>query len=143
MTIIENYILVENIGLTNPQRGTLVAAIVALGQNYMYPNPVRSDNQAGFYEASFRSGDLLHYSWRTRLGTLFSVDPLSIDVTENNVSYGSGSSVELVFSRLGIDYFRVILFGAQTSGGSIHFGSKEESAAEARAYKEDNAEAWS
>lgn len=138
---IDLYICVENLALNSLQKNNLVDAIFLLGQGYMYPAPIRKDNQAGIYEARFRSGDLLHYSWRNRLGAVFSVDPLSIDISENPVAYGKSSSTELIFSRLGIDYIRVILFGT-TSGATITFLGKTQSAGECSAYLSLNTGAW-
>lgn len=135
---VELYVLVENIALTNPQRNTLLAAVQQLGQGYMYPAPVRLDNQAGIFEARFRSGDILGFGWKTRLGTIFSINPLMTDIYESPASYGGGSSTEYVFSYLGIDYFRVILFGRLGNDA----GMKERSAVECRGYLSANAAAW-
>lgn len=133
---VERYILVENLALTNNQRNTLVAAIASLGQRYLYPVPVRADNQAGIYEAEFRSGDLLHYAWRARLGALFTVDPLTIDVFEEPVSFSAGGqSTQFMLSRMGTDYLRIICFGTLA-------GPKAQSARECTAYLAANAAAW-
>lgn len=131
--LIERYLLLENLALTNPQRNTLLAAVQALGQGYLYPFPVRSDNQACIFEAKWRSGDILEWGWKAKLGSLFSINPLQIDVFEQPASYGGGSSTEYVFSYLGVDYFRVILFGV---------GNKAASADECRAYLALNAVDW-
>lgn len=135
------YLLIENLpsnggfALTNPQRNTLLTAIQQLGQSYLYMAPVRNDNQAAVFEARFRSGDILDFGWKARLGTLFSINPLMIDVFENPASYGGGISMEYVFSYLGTDYFRVILFGTIA-------GTKLESAAECRDYLALHAADW-
>lgn len=135
MPNVDLYVLVENINLTNPQRNILVTAVQLLGQGYMYPAPIRLDSQAGIYEAKFRSGDILHFGWRTRLGSLFNVDPLTIDAYESPTSYGGGYSTEFIFSRLGIDYFRVVLFGTIAA-------TKEKSRRECAAYLAANTGLW-
>lgn len=136
MANVQLYVLAENLALTNPQRNTLVAAISQLGQSYLYPFPVRLDNQAGIYEAEWRSGDILHYAWRQKLGTLFSVDPLTIDIFEQPVSYSDGGNSTLfTLSRNGTDYLRVIFFGTLA-------GTKAQSQRECAAYLAANAAAW-
>ncbi len=136
------YLLIENMplnggyALNTSQRNTLLARIVALGQGAMYPFPVRNDAQAGVFEGWFRGGDLGDYSVKTFLGSVFNVDPATIDIGyEATESYGDGSSKVRIFSRLGVDYLRVIVFGGLSA-------TREESARECAAYLSANAAAW-
>lgn len=129
------YIGVENVNLTNGQRNTLVAAIAALGQRAMYPFPIRNDNQMGIYEADFNRGLLLSFNWKKRLGTIFSLDPTTIDEIETTVAFGSGTSTVKAFYYLGTEYIRVYLFGTVS-------GSWEASKVECRGYLSANAAAW-
>lgn len=86
----------------------------------------------------YSADNMLEYPWRQRLGTLFSVDPLTIDVISTPTSYSPGGvSTLFTFSRLGIDYINVIVFG----GLSLSV-TKQQSAIECAAYLSANAVAW-
>lgn len=118
MALVYQYIGIENLGLNDAQRDTLVAAIRTFGRNEggepryrMQPHPVRMDRQAGIFEATFDDSMLTIAAWKTRLAAIFGVNVSTITHTVNTPNFGQHVAVVVTFSRLGTDYLRVCLFG--------------------------------
>lgn len=136
------YVGVESLALTNPQRNTLLAAIQSLGlrdggaaHERMQPFPVRLDNQAGIFEAMFDTDTLTVAIWKNRLASIFNVNAATITSTVNTPTFGLQTSTLVTFSRSGIDYIRVCLFGGVTASW---FQSRDECAA----YLAANNQSW-
>lgn len=111
------YIGFENEGLSTSQRATLVSELRLLGPT-SDPQPARLchwrtrlDGEAAIFEALFNENNLTVARWKQRLGAIFGVDPDTISHSAVNRSFGGGTTPVVTFSRGGIDYLRVALFG--------------------------------
>ena len=137
MAFWHGYFGIENINLNASQKGELVDALKALGQNTA-PQPchrnhrrVRLDSDAVVFEARFNDNNLTVAKFKQYLGTIFSVDPATID---HEITTPGGNTV-VVFSRGGTDYLRVALFGG--------IGSDWETSRQAcQVYLKANQEEW-
>ena len=107
------YIFIENLALNNAQRGQLVTALRALGnQSGPHPNLLtqyrpRLDNQAAIIEAEFADGDLTVPQVKAYLANIFGTNPATIDHAPLLSQYGNG----ITLSRGGTDYLRIGEFG--------------------------------
>lgn len=131
------YLGIENLNLNTAQRQTLIDALKVLGPA-SDPQParlchwrIRLDSEAAIFEALFDEDTLTVERFKQRLGTIFSVDPDSIDHTTQQTQYGP----LVTFSRGGTDYLRFLLFGGAGA-------SWMESGDAARAYLSSNREEW-
>lgn len=136
------YIGIENLGLTAPQKQTLLDGIGGLGPSDD-PQPcrrnhrrVRTDNDAAIFETVFANDDLTIAAFKTRLGAIFGVDPATIAHTVSTQSYAGNTTNVLTFQRpAGTNRIRVALFGGTTA-------SWQQSRDEAAGYLAANAAAW-
>jgi hypothetical protein len=71
----------------------------------------RLDNQAAIFEALFNEDSITIDRFKQRLGTIFGVDPGTIDSDVATVSFSQGDTLVVTFSRNQTDYLRVALFG--------------------------------
>ena len=137
MTFWHGYFGIENINLNASQKGELVDAIKALGDNTsIFPNfrnhtRIRLDGEAVIFEARFNEDNLTVDKFKQYLGNIFSVDPATI----NHSLTTPGVNVVVVFSRSGIDYLRLALFGGISC-------TWEESRQAVLAYLRVNRELW-
>ena len=111
------YFGIENLNLNDSQRDTLVAALRALGPA-SHPQPAclchwrtRLDGQAAIFEALFDEDHLAVDAFRQRLGTIFGVSWVTIGYDVSQQTFATLPTPIVVFSRLGVDYLRVALFG--------------------------------
>ena len=109
------YIGIENVGLTEDQRDTMVDWFKSLGRADNSPFPhlrtqtrIRLDNDAAIVEAVFRDDWLSVDFVKNKLADVFGVDPATIDSDTSQTQYGP----MVVFSRpAGTDRLRMLLFG--------------------------------
>lgn len=132
------YYGVENLGLTAPQRQTLVTALQALGDN-SNPNPsrrnhwrIRTDNDAVIFEGLFDDAHWTVQAITNRLATIFGVDPSTIIATTTSTQYGP----VVTFARpAGTNRLRLVAFGGLLA-------AYNDSHAAAIAYLIANSAAW-
>lgn len=144
MALLHCYFGIENLGLTNAQRATLVTGLAGLGATPDASHPellnhrrIRPDNDAVIFEALFDDVTLTVAAFKDRLAAIFGIaaSQISHSVTAPSFAVGTSSSV-VVFNRpAGTQRLRLCLFGgvATTYGDSL---------AEARGYLVANAAAW-
>lgn len=145
MADVHIYFGIENLAMTNGQRNTLFAELVALGREDLSPHPnrrmqyrARLDNQAGIFEAVFDETQLTIEAVKSRLATIFGVSVASITHTVTTPTLGGVASTVITFTRTGTDYLRMAGFGL--SGGV--WPSWEQSRLAAIAYLAANSAAW-
>lgn len=115
------YIGIEVLGLTGPQKKVLADELEALGPvNHFQPAYLchwrtRLDNDAAIYEAQFHIGNLTIAKTKQRLGTIFGVDPATIDHAVTNTDFAGFITQVITFSRGGVDRLRFALFGGSGS----------------------------
>lgn len=131
---------IENLALTNTQRGQLVTALQALGANNNSVQPaernhwrIRLDNNAVIFEALFDEDTITIASIKQFLANIFSIDASTITHTTQNTAYG----LLVTFTRNATDYIRMISFGY--NGG---WADWQTSRGAAQAYLATNAVAW-
>lgn len=132
------YYGIENLGLTAPQKQTLITALQALGDNANL-NPsrrnhwrIRTDNDAVIFEAQFNYADWTVQAITNRLATIFGVDPSTITATTSSTQYGP----VVTFDRpAGTNRLRLVAFGG-------FLATYAESHNAAIAYLIANAAAW-
>jgi len=135
------YLAIENLVLNAAQRGLLVDALRALGPgNDPQPSHLchwrtRLDNDAAIFEALFDENYLTVEAFRRRLGTIFGVDWTTIGSTLSQVAFAERQTPVVVFSRSGVDYLRMALFGGPLA-------TWEQSRTETLAYLAANQEQW-
>ncbi len=107
------YYGIENLGLTNTQRNTLIDALRNLGDNTS-PHPnyrnnprPRPDNQAVIFEGKFELEDFSIAGLKNRLANLFGVSPDNIDHSTQSTKYGP----IVTFTYGAVDYLRLVAFG--------------------------------
>lgn len=144
MAQVHVYFGVENLNLNVAQRGALVDALEALGPAN-HPQPAcrchwrtRLDGDAGIYEALFDENDITVTKFKERLGTIFSVDPSTIDHAVSDTKFNALQTAVVTFSRGGVDYLRAAFFGF--SGGA--WPGWKQSGDECRAYLALNKAEW-
>jgi hypothetical protein len=135
------YLGIENLNLDTSQRQTLVDELKALGPG-SDPQPARLchwrtrlDGEAAIFEALFDEDNLTVAKFKDRLGTIFGVDPATIDHDTTIYHFADGDTPIVVFSRNGTDYLRFALYG----GNGI---SWMESGDECRGYLKLNQTEW-
>ena len=135
------YFAIEDLNLTDAQRDTLVDVLKALGPD-SHPSPAclnhwrtRLDGDAAIFEALFREDMLTVDAFKQRLGAIFGVDPATIDHTLTIFHFGDGDTPVAVFSRSGVNYLRMALFGGVNA-------TWQESGDECRAYLAANLAEW-
>jgi hypothetical protein len=135
------YIGIENLNLNASQRQVLINELKALGPG-SDPQPARLchwrtrlDGEAAIFEALFNEDNLTVAKFKDRLGTIFSVDPVTIDHSTTIFHFADGDTPIVVFSRSGTDYLRFALFGG--SGATWM-----ESGHECRGYLATNRNEW-
>ena len=135
------YLGIENINLNATQRDTLIAALRALGLHGTPRNEhnnhsrIRLDGDAGIFETLFDEDTLTVAAFKQRLGTIFGVDPATIDHSGATGNWGGETTPVVTFSRGGVDYVRMALFGGVNATWA-------ESGEAARAYIAANAAGW-
>jgi hypothetical protein len=135
------YFGIENLNLNASQRATLVNALEVLGPA-SDPQParlnhwrVRLDDDAAIFEASFARTNLTIPQFKQWLGTIFGVDPGTIDHRHNLQHYAGGDTLIATFARSGTDYLRFALFGGITT-------TWNQSGDECRGYLAANISEW-
>lgn len=138
------YFGIENLALNDVQRGLLVDALRALGPA-SHPSPAclchlrtRLDGQAAIFEALFDEDKISIAAFKDRLGSIFSVDPATIDHGINLVTFAARQSAVVTFSRNSTDYLRVVFFGYAGADWPTWMQSGDET----RAYLWANAAEW-
>lgn len=139
MADIRLYWGIENVGLTDAQRDTLIEVLKGLGQanDSPYPNfrlqtRIRDDREAAIFEGVFDEDVLTIDQWKIWLGNIFGVDPETIDHSTSVTQYGR----LVVFERpSGTARLRVIFFGGISP-------TWEESRVATVSYISDNIEDW-
>ena len=130
------YIACEDIGLTVPQRSTLIAALKLLGPaSSPYPAKlchwrIRLDSKAAIFEADFGENEVTIEGVKGYLASIFGVDPATISHAVTQTAYGP----LVTFSRSG-DKLRLIQFGGVSP-------TWMESGNACRAYLRANAAEW-
>ena len=132
---------IENLGLNDAQRDTLVDVLRKLGPD-THPQPAclnhwrtRLDGDAAIFEALFNDDLLTVDAFKERLAAIFNIDPATIDHVLTIFHFGTGSTPVAVFSRNGTDYLRMALFGGPDA-------TWMESGNEVRAYLATYSELW-
>lgn len=135
------YILVENLGLTAPQKATLIAGLRALGPA-THPQPawlnharVRLDGDAAIIETDWGANDITAVGLRNRLAALFGVAQTSVTYATANVTLAVRPSPYITFSYQAVAKLRAGVFGGQAA-------SWDESHTEVLAYLAANSAAW-
>lgn len=132
MANVYGYFGMENLAMTNPQRNTLAAELVLLGQedngacHRRMRSRVRLDNQAVIFRAVFDENQLTPTALRNRLATIFGVSANSITPTVNLAGY---LTQVITFNRLGTDYLWCVLFGKPNGGWPTIQQSRDAAAA--------------
>ena len=130
------YYGIEDLGLTNNQRQTLIAALRDLGDNQSkYPNyrnhwRTRIDNRAIIFEGKFNDDEWNAESIKNKLANIFNVDPDLIEANSQTTQYGP----VVTFSRSG-DKLRLIAFGGLLA-------TWKESHNQVKAYLAENKTDW-
>lgn len=145
MANVHVYFGIENLALTNPQRNTLFSQLTALGREDLSIHPnrkmqtrTRLDGQAAILEAVFDENDLTLSEIRSRLATIFGVAVGTISTVVSTVSLAGRDTTLVVFSRLGVDYIRMVAFGFNSNA----WPSWELSREAASAYIRNNSVSW-
>jgi len=139
------YFGIENINLNEAQRAALVQALRALGPaTGRQPARLchwrtRLDSDAAIFEALFNEDNITVEAFKNRLGSIFGVDPATIDHTTQQVTFDARQTAVVTFSRSGTDYLRVAFFG-YAGGGD--WPTWDESRVETLAYLAANAGEW-
>lgn len=135
------YFGIENINLNSSQRAILITELRDLGpSNHLQPAYFchwrsRLDNDAAIFEAQFNEDNLTLEKFKQRLGSIFGVDPDTIDHASIQRDYAGYGTPVVMFSRGGIDYLRMALFGGTAA-------TWEESKQEALGYLSTNRGKW-
>ncbi len=134
MTLWHGYLAIENLGLNPAQKDALVDRLRGIGQknggkaNERMQWRPRLDNQAVIFEAVFDDAQLTPASVKQFLASIFGVQASSITHVVGTASFGNGTTQYATFTRTGVDYLRVAIFGGVTS-------TWEESRLEEHAYR--------
>lgn len=141
MTNWHGYLGIENLGLNAAQRGLLVDALKALGpENDPQPANLchwrtRLDNAAAIFETLFDENHLTVEAFKRRLGTIFGVAWTTIGSALSWITFAERETPVVVFSRSGVDYLRMALFGGTGA-------TWEQSRIEVLAYLAAHMEEW-
>jgi len=141
MANVHVYLGIENLGLTNPQRSTLISGLQALGQANAGPSPaqrnhwrIRTDNDAAIFEALFDEDTLTIAAIKQRLANIFGVDVSQI--THSTSQHGTYGLI-VTFVYLATNRLRMVAFGYNGSWPAVGI-----SRTAAQAYLAANAAAW-
>ena len=111
------YFAIEALALTPSQRATLITALRQLGPA-SDPQPARLnhwrtrlDNQAAIFEGAFQDTVLTIDAMKTRLGTIFSVDPAILTHAVFNRTFDTRPTPVVTFNHGGTDRLRMAVFG--------------------------------
>lgn len=135
------YWAIEDLNLNAAQRQTLIGALRQLGPSadsqpaHLCHWRTRLDNKAVIFEALFDEDVLTVDAFRQRLGTIFGISWVTIGTDITVYSFSGGNTPVVTFSRSGIDYIRVGLFGGIGA-------TWEESHQEVLGYLANNQLAW-
>ena len=106
------YLAIENIGLNDTQRDTLIDALKQLGPK-SHPQPshlchwrIRLDGQAAIFEALFNEDHLTVEAFKTRLSIIFNVEIATITDVVQQTQYGPLVTFGCITPRI-----RFLLFG--------------------------------
>ena len=117
MAIWHGYFGIENLNLNVWERQTLVNALRELGAA-SDPQPARLchwrtrlDGDGAIFEAAFSEDGLTIGKWKNRLGSIFTVNPATINHAAVTRHFAGGDTPVVTFSKGGTDYLRVALFG--------------------------------
>ena len=132
------YFYIEDLGLTDNQRQTIIDVLKAWGlrNDSIYPNlrnhwAVRPDGLAVIFEAAFDSENLTVLWFRTKLADIFGVSIDTITATTTNTIYGPVAT----FKYLTVNKLRMGIFGGLTATWA-------ESHAAALLFLADNQDTW-
>lgn len=110
----DGYFYVEDLGLTQQQRLTLVNELKAWGlkNQDLHPNlrnhwHIRKDNKAVIFEAVFDADNMTELWFSNELAEIFSVPVGNITVSTTNTEYGPVST----FKYNNVDRLRMGIFG--------------------------------
>jgi hypothetical protein len=116
MAMWRGYIGIENLGLNNSQKQVLLEMLRALGPAE-HPSPAylchwvtRLDGDAAIFEAYFDKDNISIDKFKERLGSIFAVDPDTINHSSSSQQFSDGTTAIITFSRGG-DKLRLALFG--------------------------------
>jgi hypothetical protein len=115
----QGYFYIENLGLNDQQKQTLVEVMQGWGLHNHASNPrdrnhwrVRPDGEALIFEAIFNADNLTVESLRSRLDSIFNVNENLVSVSPSQNKYGELA----VFSYNSVDRLRVGVFGGRQAG---------------------------
>lgn len=138
MADVNLYFYVENLGLAQAQKDTLVAELKTIGKRDSDNNPryrnhwrVRLDNEAVIFEGVFDDANLSAVGVRNRLAAIFGVANTSITYATTQTAFGP----TVVYTYNAIARLRVGVFGGLTA-------TYQESQAQVLAYLAANMAAW-
>ena len=138
MTDWRGYFYIEDLGLTDNQRATLVDVLRAWGvrNDSIYPNErnhwaIRPDGKAVIFKAVFDADKLTVLWFRTKLAEIFNVALTSITANTVQTVYGPVAT----FKYLTVNKLRMGIFGGLTA-------TWDESHAAALLYLSDYRDLW-
>lgn len=138
------YFGIENMALNDAQRASLVQVLRNLGPD-SHPQPcclchwrTRLDGQAVIFEALFNEDSISVRAFKDRLGAIFGVDPATIEHSSTSQMFDTLATAIVTFSRSGIDYLRVAIFGHD----GVTWPTWAQSGDECRAYLSANLPEW-
>jgi hypothetical protein len=111
------YVGLENVNLTDPQRGQMYAAVKALqvpNQNrpcFINHERLRLDNNAGIWEALFDESWLTIAAFRQYIANVFGVPVGDITNTTSSQSFGGGTTFIVTLRYQAQNRMRAALFG--------------------------------
>jgi hypothetical protein len=112
------YFYIEDLGMTDAQRNTLVNVLKAWGLRNNGPKPnernhwrVRPDEKAIILEAVFDADNITVLWFRTKLAEIFSVPVANITATSTNTDYGPLAT----FKYLTVNKLRMGIFAGLSS----------------------------
>ena len=111
------YFGIENLALDDAQRAQLVKALRALGPA-SHPSPARLchwrtrlDGQAAIFEALFQEENISIEAFKKRLGAIFDISWVTIGHSVGQQTFDVLPTAIVTFSRTGVDYLRMAIFG--------------------------------
>lgn len=133
---------IEDLGLTDGQRATLIAGIRAMGLRDSDGQPawrmhdrVRPDGLAMIAAGTFEDDQLTVAALKQRMATLFGVNVSTITSTTSTQSYAGGTTTVVTLKYNTVNKLRVALFGGVGADW-------EQSRAETCGYLAANAADW-
>ena len=136
------YMAVEDLNLNNDQAVLLWQTIKSKGEanESQYPQyrnhwRLSLDNTKGIFEALFNADNMTVEWFKIQLGSIFGVDPATIDDSVNDVQIVDRNTPIATFSRNGTDYVRFAAFGGVNA-------TRQESRVEVLGYLAANSAEW-